>query len=101
MKKGVHWEEIYGGKFMTMATWPPQANPPHFRGSRWAFRTVPPDYMGVEKTIDFIESRRNTGEPWLISVNPFDPPSAPGSAAGIQRPAEHRRYAAAPLWGRR
>ncbi len=23
-EKGVHWEEIYGGKFMTMATWPPQ-----------------------------------------------------------------------------
>ena len=27
----------------------------------------------MEKTIEFIESRRDTGEPWLISGNPFDP----------------------------
>ena len=72
-EKGVHWEEIYGGKFMTMATWPPQANPA-FSGKQVG---VPAQYHQttwcVEKTIDFIESRRNTGEPWLISVNPFDP----------------------------
>lgn len=72
-EKGVHWEEIYGGKFMTMATWPPQANP-SFSGKQVG---VPAQYHQttwcVEKTIDFIETRRNSGEPWLISVNPFDP----------------------------
>lgn len=39
--------------------------------------TIPPDlhqsFWCTEKTIDFIEKNRFEDQPWLISVNPFDP----------------------------
>lgn len=44
-EKGVHWEEIYGGKFMTMATWPPQAQSLVFREAGGRSRTVSSDDM--------------------------------------------------------
>ena len=72
-EKGLRWEELYGGKYMTMATWPPKANP-SFSGKQVG---VPAEYHQttwcVEKTIEFIEQNRGSGKPWLISVNPFDP----------------------------
>jgi len=72
-EKGVRWEDIYGGKFMTMATWPPKANP-SFSGKQVG---VPAELHQttwcVEKAIEFMEMNRETGKPWLISINPFDP----------------------------
>ncbi len=72
-EKGVRWEDIYGGRFTTMATWPPRPNP-SFSGRAVG---VPAKYHQttwcVEKAIEFIEANRDSGEPWLISINPFDP----------------------------
>ena len=72
-EKGLRWEDIYGGKFMTMATWPPKANPA-FSGKQVG---VPAQYhqttFCVEKAIEFMEQNRDSGKPWLISINPFDP----------------------------
>ena len=74
-EKGVKWEEIYGGKFMTMATWPPQPNPA-FSGKQVG---VPAEYhqttFCAEKAIEFIKQNheKNPDTPWLISINPFDP----------------------------
>lgn len=68
---GVKWEEIYGGKFTSMATWPPVANP-GFSGKQVG---VPPQYhqttFCVEKAIEFM--KQNEGHPWYININPFDP----------------------------
>lgn len=72
-EKGVRWEDIYGGKFMTMSSWPPQPNP-DFSGTQVG---TPAEYhqttFCVEKTIEFIEQNRESGSPWFINVNPFDP----------------------------
>ena len=72
-EKGVRWEDIYGGEFMTMATWPPMANP-YYSGKMVG---APAEYhqttFCVEKAIEFIEQNREGDAPWLISVNPFDP----------------------------
>lgn len=37
--------------------------PPHLHQSRWC----------TDKSIEFIEKNRNSDQPWLLSVNPFDP----------------------------
>lgn len=58
---------------MTMASWPPKANPA-FSGKQVG---TPAQYhqttFCVEKAIDFMEENRKSGKPWLISINPFDP----------------------------
>lgn len=72
-EKGVRWEDIYGGKFMTMASWPPQPNP-SFSGKQIG---VPSEYhqttFCVEKAIEFMDQNRDSESPWFININPFDP----------------------------
>lgn len=72
-EKGQKWEEIYGGKYTSMATWPPTPNP-NFTGKTVG---VPAQYHQttwcVEKAIEFIEQNRGKETPWLISLNPYDP----------------------------
>lgn len=69
--KGISWEKEYGGRYTSMSRWPPIENE-NFTGKEVG---VPAQYHQttwcVEKAIEFIE--QNTGQPWLISVNPFDP----------------------------
>lgn len=71
--KGLEWADIYGGKYTSMACWPPKPNP-RFTGKT---RGVPAQYHQttwcVGKAIEFIEASRGTGRPWLISLNPYDP----------------------------
>lgn len=72
-EKGVQWKDIYGGKFLSMATWPPQANP-DFSGKQVG---PPAEYHQttycVEKAIEFLEMNRKDGKPSFININPFDP----------------------------
>lgn len=72
-QKGLTWKDVYGGEYLSMATWPPTKNP-DFTGRVIG---VPEEYHQttwvVEKAIDFINQARNTGKPWLISLNPYDP----------------------------
>lgn len=72
-EKGQRWADIYGGKYTSMATWPPTPNP-NFTGKTVG---VPAKYHQttwcVEKAIEFIEENRGKGQPWLISLNPYDP----------------------------
>ena len=80
-EKGLKWADIYGGKYTSMATWPPTPNP-NFTGKTVG---VPAEYHQttwcVEKAIEFIEENRGNDRPWLISLNPYDP----HPATGIQR----------------
>ena len=72
-EKGLQWADIYGGKYTSMATWPPTPNP-NFTGKTVG---VPAEYHQttwvVEKAIEFIEQNRGKDRPWLISLNPYDP----------------------------
>lgn len=72
-EKGQKWENIYGGEYTSMATWPPKKNP-NFTGKTVG---VPAEYHQttwcVEKAIDFIVQNKDSGRPWLISINPYDP----------------------------
>lgn len=72
-EKGLRWADIYGGKYTSMATWPPTPNP-NFTGKTVG---VPAQYHQttwcVEKAIEFIEENREKGHSWLISLNPYDP----------------------------
>ena len=72
-EKGLKWADIYGGKYTSMATWPPTPNP-NFTGKTVG---VPAKYHQttwcVEKAIEFMEENRGKGYPWLISLNPYDP----------------------------
>lgn len=72
-EKGLKWADIYGGKYTSMATWPPTPNP-NFTGKTVG---VPAEYHQttwcVEKAIEFIEANRGKDHPWLISLNPYDP----------------------------
>ena len=47
------------------------------QGSPYVSTTVPPEYTQTmwcaDRTIDFIETHDGGEEPWLFSVNPFDP----------------------------
>ncbi|MCD8350589.1 MAG: sulfatase-like hydrolase/transferase [Planctomycetaceae bacterium] len=68
---GVKWENIYGGRYLSMGIYPPVPTP-GFTGEEVG---VPAQYHQttwcVDETIRFIEE---TGDkPWLISINPFDP----------------------------
>lgn len=69
--KGQVWEDIYGGRYTSMSHWPPIENE-NFSGKEVG---VPAEYHQttwcVEKAIKFIE--QNQHQPWLISINPFDP----------------------------
>ena len=71
--KGQKWADIYGGEYTSMATWPPTKNP-NFTGKTVG---VPAEYHQttwvVEKAIEFIEQNKDSGRPWLISLNPYDP----------------------------
>lgn len=72
-EKGLQWADIYGGKYTSMATWPPMPNP-NFTGKTVG---VPAEYHQttwvVEKAIEFIEQNHGKDRPWLISLNPYDP----------------------------
>lgn len=72
-EKGLNWEDIYGGEYSSMATWPPKKNP-NFTGKTVG---VHAEYHQttwcVEKAIDFIAQNKNSETPWLISLNPYDP----------------------------
>lgn len=72
-EKGVKWEEIYGGRYTSMAKWPPIENP------NWTGKEVgvPKEYHQttwcVEKAIEFIDQNKDKEDPWLISINCYDP----------------------------
>lgn len=72
-EKGLNWADIYGGKYTSMATWPPTPNP-NFTGKTVG---VPAQYHQttwcVEKAIEFMEENKDKDHPWLISLNPYDP----------------------------
>lgn len=72
-EKGQVWEEIYGGRYTSMSKWPPIENP-GFSGKEVG---VPAEYHQtvwcVERAIEFIDENQDTGKPWLISLNPYDP----------------------------
>lgn len=72
-EKGVKWADIYGGRYTSMAKWPPEENP------NWTGKEVgvPKEYHQttwcVEKAIEFIDENKGKDTPWLISINCFDP----------------------------
>ncbi|WP_101911312.1 sulfatase family protein [Marasmitruncus massiliensis] len=72
-EKGLKWEDIYGGRYTSLAKFPPEQNP-NFTGKDVG---VPAKYHQttwcVEKAIEFIETCKDTSKPWLVSINPFDP----------------------------
>ena len=67
-------DEVHHAKFIT----------PNLDETRWVQKGMPADqsqtHWCIQKAIDCIESQKNTGRPWLFSVNmydphhPFDPP---------------------------
>lgn len=69
--KGLDWKKIYGGRYTSMSQWPPLENegwsgkevgvPAELHQTTWC----------VEEAINFIDDNRE--QPWLISINPFDP----------------------------
>lgn len=70
-RKGVKWEEIYKGKYLSLSAWPP-APTPGFDG----VEIGPPAELHqttwcVEEAMRFIDESGDT--PWLVSINPFDP----------------------------
>ncbi|MDL2229451.1 sulfatase-like hydrolase/transferase [Treponema sp. OttesenSCG-928-L16] len=73
-RKGVKWDDIYGGRYPRLSLRPKVQNP-RYTGSDDG---VPAEYHQtawcVEEAVNFIEQCRKKGNaPWLISVNPFDP----------------------------
>lgn len=72
-EQGLRWEDIYGGKYTSMATWPPTPNP-NFTGKTVG---VPAKYHQttwvVSEAIMFIEEHKDSEQPWEISLNPYDP----------------------------
>ncbi|MEZ4676846.1 MAG: sulfatase-like hydrolase/transferase [Caldilineaceae bacterium] len=75
-------KKAFGGVFVPTAE--EDTIPPHLHQSHWC----------TEKSIEFIEKNRGEDQPWLLSVNPFDP-HAPFDAPL----AYYRRYDPATLPG--
>lgn len=72
----------FGGVFVPTAE--EDTIPPHLHQTRWC----------TEKSIEFIEKNRRADQPWLLSINPFDP------HAPFDAPWEYfRRYDPATLPG--
>ena len=72
-EKGYDWNEIYGGRFTTMATWPPKENPNYSGKTVGVPAELHQTTWCVSETIDFIEAQKGKDSGWLISINPFDP----------------------------
>jgi arylsulfatase A-like enzyme len=69
--KGLKWADIYGGKYLSMSSWPPNPTP-GFSGKEVG--PAPENHQTtwcVEAAMEFIDECGD--KPWLVSINPFDP----------------------------
>ncbi len=72
-ERGVDWKKAYGGRYTSMAQWPPVENE-GFSGKEVGIEAKHHQTTWcVEEAMRFIEERKDSGAPWLISLNPFDP----------------------------
>jgi arylsulfatase A-like enzyme len=71
--KGLKWSELYQGQYTSMSQWPPVQNP------KWTGKNVgvPAKFHQttwcVDEAISFMEQQKESGDGWLVSINPFDP----------------------------
>ncbi len=70
-EKRVKWADIYGGKFLSLAAWPPQPTPGFSGKEVGPVAEYHQTTWCVDETIRFIKECGD--KPWLMSVNPFDP----------------------------